>query len=287
LATAKTLVSAIIDNDTNKLQTIINGGFGAPYPTKNENLFLLPGHQDISDLDTQIALALKVSAGVPAVRNIPGALPKILQEVAKKYNFDYVLYDLSPNVGGLNEVLLMSSDYFIIPASPDYFCWQAVLSLSKRIPQWKREISIYKESNSFDNDGYSIKNKPLFIGMIQQKYKIYRKGPAASFENWITKIRESVNDSLVPELKKISCVVDEIKLKDTLGSSGLTPYDLAQISDFNSLIAISQDNAKPVFALTDSEIGRQGSVQSTMTASRDRFLTVFGDLAERVIKLTT
>ncbi|NJM33259.1 MAG: ParA family protein [Limnobacter sp.] len=64
----------------------------------------------------------------------------MLQLIADKINADYVLFDLSPNVGGLNEVILMSSDYFIVPTSPDYFCSQAINSLSKNIVRWHSEI---------------------------------------------------------------------------------------------------------------------------------------------------
>ncbi|ELC6146779.1 AAA family ATPase, partial [Escherichia coli] len=105
------------------VEYLINGGqpeaylekeTGKLHPTLHENLLLLPGHLDVSDLDSQISVSLKIAAGIPATRNIPGNLPKILQLIALKNNIDYILYDLSPNVGGLNEVVLMSSDYFIV-----------------------------------------------------------------------------------------------------------------------------------------------------------------------------
>ncbi|HCD2902279.1 TPA: AAA family ATPase, partial [Escherichia coli] len=100
------------------VEYLINGGqpeaylekeTGKLHPTLHENLLLLPGHLDVSDLDSQISVSLKIAAGIPATRNIPGNLPKILQLIAMKNNIDYILYDLSPNVGGLNEVVLMSS----------------------------------------------------------------------------------------------------------------------------------------------------------------------------------
>lgn len=76
---------------------------------------MLPGHLDISDLDSQISLSLKIASGVPAMKSMPGNLPEMLQTIAKRENVDYMIFDLSPNVGGLNEVILMSSDYFIVP----------------------------------------------------------------------------------------------------------------------------------------------------------------------------
>src|SRR5262249_29687724 len=143
---------------------------GHALQTPHKNLVMLPGHLDIADLDSQISVSLKIASGIPVTRNIPGNLPKLLKEVSKKTEADYVIFDLSPNVGGLNEVILMASDYFIVPTSPDYFCLQAIHSLEKNICKWHREITRFKEENGFDNRAFPIRNSPQFIGAIQQRY---------------------------------------------------------------------------------------------------------------------
>ncbi len=257
--------------------------------TGHDNLKLLPGHLDLADLDSQISVALKIAAGIPATRNIPGNLPAILQMIARNNDIDIVIYDLSPNVGGLNEVILMSSDYFIVPTSPDYFCLQAIGSLQKNISKWKREVRRFREENGFDTRGFSIQNEPKFIGAVQQRYRPRNEKPATSFQAWIDKIRTAINTNLVPELKKIDCVVDQSKVQAALTGTGLEPYDLAHVPDFNSLIAISQQLSKPVFALTDTEIKATGHVfghaEVTMLESRNRFDEIFTQLGERVLRL--
>ncbi len=136
--TLQPIIESLIDGVTPESFMQNTGKAANVLPTGNPNLFLLPGHLDIADLDSQISVSLKIATGIPATRNIPGALPKVLQLIADKLGVDYVLYDLSPNVGGLNEVVLMSSDYFIVPTSPSYFCLQAVHSLAKNITKWHR-----------------------------------------------------------------------------------------------------------------------------------------------------
>jgi len=259
--------------------------------TTHENLFLLPGHLDIADLDSQISLSLKIASGVPATKIIPGNLPKMLQELAKREIIDYLIYDLSPNVGGLNEVILMSSDYFIVPTSPDYFCLQAINSLEKNITKWHTEIARFKSDNKFDSPAFPIKNQPRFLGAIQQRYRPRNEKPATSFQKWIDLIREAVNKKLVPQLEKINCAVNRQLLEKVLTGSSLCPYDLAHIPDFNSLIAISQQLSKPVFALTDEDIRSMGKVfghaEKTMLVSRDQFSTIFGELGLRILSLTS
>jgi cellulose biosynthesis protein BcsQ len=284
--TMQPIVTALINGTTPA--SYIESEKGEPHKTRNNNLFLLAGHLDVSDLDSQISVSLKIATGIPATRNIPGNLPKIIQSIASNKGFDYVIYDLSPNVGGLNEVILMSSDYFIVPTSPDFFCFQAVGSLTKNIVKWHKEIKRFKEDNLFGDD-YPIKNSPKFIGSIQQRYRPRNDKPAKSFEKWIDLIRNEINNNLVPSLKAIGCVIETGQIKGVLAGTGLQPFDLAQISDFNSLIAISQRLSKPVFKITDEEIsgsGQFGHALETMKTSRDNFLEIFEALSDRIIALT-
>ncbi len=287
--TMKPIVSALINGISP--DDYIKTESGKLLKTTNENLFLLAGHLDIADLDSQISLSLKIASGVPATRNIPGNLPKMLQEIAKKENMDYIIYDLSPNVGGLNEVILMSSDYFIVPTSPDYFCLQAINSLEKNISKWHTEIGRFKIDNNFDSKLFPIRNQPMFLGTIQQRYRPRNEKPATSFQKWIDKIRETVNQKLVPSMEKIGCVIDRKRIENELKDTDLKPYDLAHVPDFNSLIAISQQLSKPAFALTNEEVKTTGKVfghaEKTMLASRDNFSVVFKGLGQRILSLTS
>jgi cellulose biosynthesis protein BcsQ len=283
------------------VEFLINGGQPDRYldtesgnltNTLNKNLFLLPGHLNVSELDSQISVSLKIASGIPATRNIPGNLPRTLQIIADQNNIDYVIYDLSPNVGGLNEVILMSSDYFIVPATPDFFCWQAVKSLAINIPKWHAELSLFKMAHDSPSSR-AIKNSPKFIGMIQQRYRPRNGAPAKSFELWISKIREAVDTILVPKLSEINCVQSKEliqKILDESHKNELSAYDLAHISDFNSLIAISQTLSVPVFDITDENIkdsGQFGHALNTMKQSRTSFKDQFSLLADRTIKITS
>lgn len=285
--TMRPIASALIDGVPP--EQFVEQDKGVVAKTAHENMFLLPGHIDISDLDSQISVSLKIASGIPATRNIPASLPKALQLISDKIGADYTIYDLSPNVGGLNEVMLMSSDYFIVPTSPDYFCLQAVASLEKNITKWYEEINQFKSIHNFKEKIYPIKNHPLFLGTIQQRYRPRYDKPGKSFQNWIDTIRRAINETLVPSLEKIDCVIPREHIEKVLKDTDLRPYDLAHISDFNSLIAISQQLSKPIFALTDEEIHSVGKVfgyaEETMKESRDKFAEIFRELGQRIVSL--
>ena len=63
-------------------------------------------------------------------------------------------------------------------------------------------------------------------------------------------------------------------------------YCLATIPDFNSLIAKSQENQTPIFALTEEQIKQSGVVLEQTIRQRDSFHDIFSKLANNVIHLT-
>ncbi|PZT48049.1 hypothetical protein B6S12_05735 [Helicobacter valdiviensis] len=260
---------------------------GKIYPVDN-NLFLLAGSLNLSELDSQITTAFKITSGLPILGKIIESFFETLEKIARNNDIDYLLLDLSPSISGLNQLVLMGSDYFIVPTSPDYFCLQAVHSLSKKIMQWHREIEEFKKATSIR----SIKNKPLFIGAIQQRYRLRNEAPTKSFEKWIKEIRGAINEVLVQKLNSIHCVVDKDKFKRAIEDefSELSPYDLAQIPDFNTLIAISQRSRKPVFLLNDEDLDNAnqfGSAKETSERKIKDFDLLFTKLARVIVEITS
>ena len=183
----------------------------------------------------------------------------------------------------------MSSDYFIVPTSPNYFCLQSIGSLRKHIIKWHKDIKRFKEDNAFDST-FPIKNAPKFLGAIQQRYRPRHEKPATSFQLWIDKIRHEIVGTLVPSLATIGCTIDENEFRKVLGGTNLEPFDLAHVPDFNSLIVISQQLSKPIFALTDQEVKTTGKLfgyaETTLLENRDNFYDIFDSLAKRIKSLT-
>ncbi|ONN69632.1 ParA family protein [Pseudomonas oryzihabitans] len=267
------------------LKPILNGNLErltpiTPIQTTNPNLSLICGNISLAEVETQFSVALTTSQAIPAIRNIPGSAGALLRETAIKYNFDFVIIDMSPSVGALNQCLLMASDYFIVPTFPDFFCAQAIKSLSNVLPRWNQDIQKFRS----DDLVYKFPDTPpKFIGFISQKYRPRNGAPAKSFQRWIDEIVSLVEHRLVPSLAPHNMTVTEIEFKGIVKSS--KPFNLANISDFNSLIAQSQKHNNPVFNLTDRQIEQGGEILKNMKISRERFKKAFRKLAKEVVLL--
>jgi chromosome partitioning protein len=245
--------------------------------TSHPNLFILVGNIDLAENETQISVALSTSAAIPALQNIPGAACALLRMTAEANKIDAVIVDMSPSVGALNECLLLGSDYFIVPTSPDFYCNQAVSSLSRVIPRWNGEVQQFR--NSALLHPFPVK-PPKFCGIISQRYRPRSGSPAQSFQQWINIIKQTVLQEFVPALTGVGMTISVADFN--AAAPGDTPFNLINIADFNSLIAQSQKYNTPVFALSDAQIEQAGVILETMKASRDAFKGSFDSLANSV-----
>jgi len=245
--------------------------------TVHSNLFLLAGNIDLAENETQISVALSTSAAIPALQNIPGSVCALLRMTADANKIDVVIVDMSPSVGALNQCFLMGSDFFIVPTSPDYYCYQAISSLSRVLPRWQESVKSFRAKTL----NYPFPNAPpKFCGIISQRYRPRSGNPAVSFQQWIDRIKEVTIKELVPVLMTNGMSISVAEFNAAQPSD--TPFNLINIADFNSLIAQSQKHNTPVFALSDKQIEQAGVILETMKESRDNFKKAFDALANTV-----
>lgn len=177
----------------------------------NENLFLLPGHLDFSEIEVPLGLSLDISNTFNGARNLPGAINYLVEQTAEKYQADYVLFDMNPSLSAINQVVFLSSDFFIIPTSPDIFSAMAIRSLARMLPQWERWA---KQARSFFEDSeYPLPlTTPIFLGYTINDFKITGKGenrPAGAFEKMMDRVSNNVTELLVPGLEKQGMVLPQ------------------------------------------------------------------------------
>jgi cellulose biosynthesis protein BcsQ len=251
---------------------------------KNNNLFLLPGHIGLAEYETTLGIAQELSGSLVTLQNLPGAPSRLFQLTAEKYNIDIILIDMSPSLGPINQNLLSTSDFFMVPMTPDYFSVMAIDSLSSVLPKWKEWATKAKATKVLQEATYPLPNcTPMFLGTIVQKYRLRSQGtPSTAFQKWIDEIQDKVVKKLIPVLNAAGMMLPDA----TYTAAGLKVGEpLLQMSDFNGLIAQSQKHNAPVFALTDAQLEQTGIVLERTKKSMKEFAKLFGEAADRVIKL--
>lgn len=255
------------------------------YPVlQRESLFLLPGHIGLSEYEVTLGIAQELSASIQTFQNLPGSLSYLLEKTAAKYSANYVLIDMNPSLSSLNQNLLMTSHFFIVPTTPDYFSVMAVDSLANVVPKW---LTWSKRASSLPilrDAVYPFPDTtPKFLGTVVQNYRPRRDAPAKGFQEWIDKINIAVHDKLVPEFTKVDMMLPQ----DLYNDLQVENHCLVTIPDFNTLVAKAHTFQTPVFQLSEEQIGQGGAVLQRTIESRDRFKELFSQLADKVIGLTT
>ena len=283
------------DNVYARLKPIISGENSnprqlRPCQTLNENLLLAAGHLSMADLDISLSVGITSGKFLSFARQFVGAFQSIIRKTAESQKCELVLVDMSPNAGAMNRSLLMSSDYFIIPTSPDFFSFQSIQALGEMLPKWNQDFMDFRDSSVTN---HLPQDPPRMLGIISQKYRPYtkkthsenqkRQGIAKSFQEWIDKIQRASSEVLAKSLHEHGMVVEEKIFKRHVQDE--SPYNLVSIGDFNSLIALSQKHSKPIFELEGDELDFDGKVLENMQKNQDQFAQVFSGLADKIINL--
>lgn len=254
-------------------------------PIKGQsNMLLLPGHIGLAEYEVTLGIAQELSGSLVTLQNLPGSLRYLFDITAEKYNVDIMLIDMSPSLGPINQNLLMTSDYFIVPMAPDYFSVMATDSLSSVLPKWVAWANQAKKLSVLQKATYPFPDKcPKFLGTVIQKYRLREgKTPSGAFQKWIDEIEDGVTKKLIPMFKNIGMLLPERRYK----AAGIQPNKpLLQLSDFNSLIALSQKHKAPIFNLTDKQLEQTGVVLARTKKSMNQFYTLFSDGADRIISI--
>jgi len=256
-------------------------GIDCPSAERNPNLFLLPGHANLSEYDAALSFAQTSNNAISTLQNLPGAFNDLINKTANKYEIEFVLIDLSPALSAINQNLFTLSDFFIIPTNPDPFSIMALNTLVSILPRWVDWVE--KMRPAFVDAAYPLPTTiPKLIGTIIQRFNV-RKGKAAKpYRENIEEIKEAVSQNLIPALKQKQMVYDT----QVYASAGI-PIDLclAEIPDFQGLLPKASDNGIPVFAINDDEIKESGPVLEGLIERRKAFYELFENISKQTIKV--
>jgi cellulose biosynthesis protein BcsQ len=249
-----------------------------------EGLLLLPGHVGFAEYEVTLGIAQELTGSIQALKNLPGAISDLLEKTAKKFNADYILIDMSPSLGAINQNLLMTSDFFLVPTTADFVSVMAIDSLARILSKWCNWARMASQHPVLREAAYPFPDFKLkFLGTIVQNYKIIR-GKETSSETWIEKIETTVSEKLKPVLEKNNLLLPhQLYTEEGMNDS----FTMTEISNFNSLIALSQEHSTPVYALTTEQLGQIGIVRDNNQKKQEEFKKTFSELADKIIALSS
>lgn len=130
------------------------------------------------------------------------SISELVQQVTSSKDFEFVFYDTGPNIGPLNRVLLLDSDFFVVPVACDLFSMRALSTLGQTLKRW---IVDWETIASIAPDGAPLLNgRPRFMGYIPQRFKVYGQAMASEPRKYLKEIRRRVFQDITDVLRKIA-----------------------------------------------------------------------------------
>lgn len=246
----------------------------------NAELYLIPGHMDLSEFDSALSLSLYSNNAISTLQNLPGAFYRLIELCAEKYCIDYVFIDMNPGLSAINQTFFMSSDAFIVPTNPDPFSLMALKTLTTILPRWKDWFERSKEY--FLNASYPLPNTEMkFIGEVIQRFNLRNKKPASPYVRRIEEIKDYIENMFVPALASKNMTYD---ISVLIQKNILTDHCLAELSEFGALLQKANEYNIPVIAVTEQQIG-VGYVMEQMREKQSLITQSFEKMAGIILEL--
>jgi cellulose biosynthesis protein BcsQ len=235
-------------------------------PKNIGNLALLPGDIRLSEYEEFLAEAWTDSFR----RRLGGlrastAIRDLVTQIGSQHQFDYVFYDAGPNIGPLNRVLVLDSDYFIVPVACDLFSVRALSTLGETLKRWLLDAQTIA---SLAPDATScLPAAPRFLGYIPQRFKTYGQTMSREATRYLRQIRKRVYENVSAVLTSINPDLAPGVSEDPL---------VGQVKDFASLVQIAQREGVPLW-----------SCSSTYQDQKDAAHRAFGQIAQHISNATS
>lgn len=175
------------------------------YETSHSNVTIVPGDVLLADYEEELPDAWTRSFA----RNERGydvlrALSDSVKSMAESEQVDVVMYDVGPNVGPLNRVVLLDSDFFITPVAADLFSLRALSTVGRAVAKW---ITDYQTIRSLAAPALAeqlLSGRPKYLGYIASAFKV-NVGRRASnpHEQWENKIAPRVSLRVVNAMREV------------------------------------------------------------------------------------
>jgi cellulose biosynthesis protein BcsQ len=200
-------------------------------------LTLLPGDIRLSEYEEFLGEAWTNSykrrlGGLRAISSISDLVTKLSRE----RQYDFVFYDTGPNIGPLNRVLLLDSDFFIVPVACDLFSIRALSTLGQTLKKWIIEASTIA---SLAPDGAPLlRGKPRFLGYIPQRFKVYGQTMAHESAQYLRQIKRKMFENVAAVLRQIDTHLAPDPTVDPV---------IGQVKDFATLVQSAQREGVPLW----------------------------------------
>ena len=244
----------------------------SPVSSEYSNLYIVPGDVLLSNFEDTLGDTWNsAKGGNTGDLRVQSAIYRYVLWAASRVEASIVMLDLGPNLGALNRSVLASSDYFMVPMSPDLFSIRGTLNLGSKLVTWRNEWDQCKKAYSY-NELELPPGKPIFLGYVMQQHNIRSnsKGMTKGWSIFGDRVKFAVESNIVDKLTDLDQVHDWPD----------NNWSIGQIPNLHSLIPYSLEARKPVF-----DCGSADGLKGAHISSAKNSVEYFDPIARKILSL--
>ena len=225
-------------------------------PIMAANVALLPGDIRLSEFEEFLG-----DAWADSFKRRLGALlatssiSDMVTRLSREQGFDFVFYDTGPNIGPLNRVLLLDSDFFIVPVACDLFSVRALGTLGQTIKKWILDARTI--ASIAPDSAACLRATPAFLGYVPQRFKVYGQAMTKEATFYLRRIESRMDSDISTVLRSID--------RRLAPARSANPV-LGEIPDIASLVQRAQREGVPIWKCSGA--GRQAKVATEESFGR-------------------
>ncbi|MDE2176309.1 MAG: AAA family ATPase [Betaproteobacteria bacterium] len=220
-----------------------------------------------------------------AIRTIT-RIRAIAEEYSEIHNYDFVIVDTSPSLGGMNKCIISTVDGFFVPAMPDMFSLYGIRNIGSSLEKWHEEFNIIYKLISNDKRKQFPKSFVQFLGYTIYNAKKYTKtgakwNLAQAHLRYAEEIPEIINKYIGKDLRG--------KIQDKILAEPIGGEDI--MHTHNTFPALAQHYRVPMWKIPSlSKIDKEhqntiNGQKQELLATKNKYTKFSKALIDRVKKM--
>ena len=148
---------------------------------------LICSHLELINVDMELSSRLGGNTDRTIRNNYLGVVSRLRKKLEEiKQLYDYIIIDCPPNFNLVTQNGIVASDYFLIPAKPDYLSTIGIDTLIRHIKSLTEKYNKYV-SNTDHSQYQPI--KPVNLGVVFTMISYYREKPISAQSEYISQVK--------------------------------------------------------------------------------------------------
>lgn len=236
-----------------------------PVVEVDDRLYIIPGDLALSRFEDELSDQWPDCLdGKERAFRVISAFWRLLTWAARETECDVVLVDVGPNLGAINRSAIVATDHVVIPLAPDLFSVQGLQNLGPALREWREQWSARLPKNP-DPELELPAGRMAPSGYVLLGHGVRLGRPVQAYERWMARIPRVYREAV-------------LNVDEPAPPVHADQYCLGQIKHYRSLMPMSYEARKPVFALKPADGAFGGHQKAVVSATAD-----FTALTERIL----